>query len=150
MRDRINSALKDAMRAKEATRLGTLRLMMAAIKDRDIAERSDAKSEGVGDEDILSILAKMIRQRAESAITYDGADRPDLAAQEREEIKVIEEFLPKQLSDGEIREAVQAVIKTTGADSIRDMGRVMGALKSEFAGQMDFGKAGGIVKELLG
>jgi uncharacterized protein YqeY len=150
MRDRINTSLKEAMRAKEADRLGTLRLIMAAIKDKEIAVRSDADSEGVNDADILSILAKMIKQRVESANTYEGAGRQDLADQEHREIKVIEEFLPKQLNEDEIRAAVQGAIDTSGADSIRDMGRVMGSLKGEFAGQMDFGKAGAIVKELLG
>jgi uncharacterized protein YqeY len=142
--------MKQAMLDKEKNRLGTLRLINAAIKDRDIAARSEGNFDGVSDDDILSILAKMIKQRIDSASTYEEAGRLELAEQERSEIKVIEEFLPKQLSDDETREAVQAAITAVGAASIRDMGKVMGSLKSQYAGQMDFGKAGGAVKELLG
>lgn len=150
MRDEINAAVKTAMREKDASRLGTLRLINAAIKDRDIAVRADGNQDGVGDAEILAILAKMIKQRTESATTYDEAGRIDLAEQERSEIKVIEEFMPKQLSDDETKAAVEKAVADTGADSIRDMGKVMGVLKSAYAGQMDFGKAGGIVKSILG
>ncbi len=150
MRDRINASVKQAMLDREKNRLGTLRLVNAAIKDRDIAARSDGNMDGVSDDDILGILTKMIKQRVDSAKTYAEAGRQELADQELREIKVIEEFLPKQLSDDEIRAAVQTVITSVGAASIRDMGKVMGSLKAQYAGQMDFGKAGGIVKELLG
>ncbi len=150
MRDRINAAVKQAMLDKEKNRLGTLRLVNAAIKDRDIAVRSDGNMDGVSDDDILGIMTKMIKQRVDSAKTYAGAGRQELADQELSEIKVIEEFLPKQLSDDETQAAVQAIITSVSAASIRDMGKVMGALKAQYAGQMDFGKAGGIVKELLG
>jgi uncharacterized protein YqeY len=150
MRNRLNASLKQAMLDKEKNRLGTLRLINAAIKDRDIAARSEGNFDGVSDDDILSILAKMIKQRIDSASTYEEAGRLELAEQERSEIRVIEEFLPKQLSDDETRAAVQAAITAVGAASIRDMGKVMGSLKSQYAGQMDFGKAGGAVKELLG
>jgi len=150
MRDRLNTALKQAMRAKEKNRLGTLRLINAAIKDRDIAVRPDGNMDGVSDDIILSILAKMIKQRIESASTYEQAGRLDLSEQERSEIKVIEEFLPKQLSADETKAAVEAIIAQVGAGSIRDMGKVMGALKAKYAGQMDFGKAGGTVKAILG
>jgi uncharacterized protein YqeY len=142
--------VKQAMLDREKNRLGTLRLVNAAIKDRDIAARSDGNMDGVSDDDILGILTKMIKQRVDSAKTYAEAGRQELADQELREIKVIEEFLPKQLSDDEIRAAVQTVITSVGAASIRDMGKVMGSLKAQYAGQMDFGKAGGIVKELLG
>ena len=150
MRNEINAAVKTAMKEKDSIRLGTLRLINAAIKDRDIAVRADGNQDGVDDGEILGILAKMIKQRTESASTYDEAGRLDLAEQERAEIKVIQEFLPKQLSEDETRAAVEKTIANTGAESIRDMGKVMGALKGAYAGQMDFGKAGGIVKELLG
>ncbi len=150
MRDRINASVKQAMLDKEKNRLGTLRLVNAAIKDRDIAVRSDGNMDGVSDDDILGILTKMIKQRVDSAKTYAGAGRQELADQELSEIKVIEEFMPKQLSEDEIRAAVQAAITSVGAASIRDMGKVMGSLKAQYAGKMDFGKAGGAVKELLG
>jgi uncharacterized protein YqeY len=150
MRDKITSAMKTAMREKEADRLATLRLINAAIKDRDIALRGEGNIDGVADKDILAILAKMVKQRHDSVAQYDAAGRKDLADRERFEIKVIEEFLPKQLSEDEVKAAVQKAITSVGAESIRDMGRVMGVLKSSYAGQMDFGKAGGAVKQLLG
>jgi len=150
MRDTIKAAMKQAMKDKEALRLSTVRLIMAAIKDRDIAARVDGAENSVSDADILGILGKMIKQRKDSAQAYEAADRMELAQQELSEIKIIEEFLPKQLSDDEVQAAVQKAITDSGADSIRDMGKVMGVLKSTYAGQMDFGKAGGAVKALLG
>jgi len=150
MRDRITAELKQAMRAKDSARLSTLRLISAAIKDKDIAARSAGNEAGVSDAEILAILAKMIRQREESATTYEQAGRLELAEKERAEIGVIEEFLPRQLDEGEIAEAVRAAIAEVGASSIRDMGRVMGVLKGRYAGQMDFGKAGAAVKAALG
>ncbi len=150
MRKRLNDAMKDAMRAKDAPRLSTLRLINAAIKDRDIAARSEDNPDGVSDAEILSILAKMIKQRQESAKTYEEAGRIELGEREREEIKVIEEFLPKQLSEDEVQAAIKEVIAEVGASSIRDMGKVMGALKARYNGQMDFGKAGAAIKALLG
>lgn len=150
MRDRINAEMKQAMRDKDRDRLATIRLINAAIKDRDIAARSEGNTDGIKDEDILAVLAKMVKQRLDSAKIYEEAGRLELAEKERAEIGVIQDFLPKQLSDGELREAVQKAIDETGATSIRDMGRVMGMLKKNHAGQMDFGKAGGAVKELLG
>ncbi|PIB24529.1 glutamyl-tRNA amidotransferase [Amylibacter kogurei] len=149
MRDTINTAVKAAMKAKESERLATLRLINAAIKDRDIAVRAEGNLDGVSDQDILGILGKMIKQRNDSAKAFHDAGRTELEKQELSEIKVIEEFLPKQLSEDETREAVKSVIDDLGADSIRDMGKVMGALKENYAGQMDFGKAGGVVKALL-
>jgi len=150
MRDKITAAMKAAMLDKEADRLATLRLINAAIKDRDIALRGDGNSDGVSDDEILGILAKMVKQRQDSAKQYDAAGRKDLACRERFEIKVICEFMPKQLSEDEVKSAVQTAIRSVGAETIRDMGRVMGVLKSNYAGRMDFGKAGGAVKQLLG
>ena len=149
MRERINAALKQAMLDRAKGRLATLRLVNAAIKDRDIAVRSEGNADGIPDADILAVLAKMVKQRIDSATIYEEAGRLELAEQERSEIEVIEDFLPKQLSEDETRAAVQKAITDTGAGSIRDMGRVMGALKAAYTGQMDFGKAGGAVKELL-
>ncbi len=150
MRAKISAAMKTAMLEKEADRLSTLRLISAAIKDRDIALRGEGNHDGVNDSDILAILAKMVKQRHDSVAQYDAANRKDLADRERFEIKVIEEYLPKKLSEDEVKTAVQKAITAVGAESIRDMGRVMGILKSNYAGQMDFGKAGGAVKQLLG
>ncbi len=150
MRERLNAAMKQAMLDKDKNRLGTLRLIHAAIKDRDIAVRSDGNMDGVSDDDILGIMIKMVKQRVDSANTYEQAARLELAEQERSEIKIINEFLPKQLSDEETRAAVQSTIEAVGATCVRDMGKVMGALKAKYAGKMDFGMAGSAVKELLG
>ena len=150
LRTRINAALKDAMKAKEADKLSTLRLINAAIKDRDIEARGDGKEEGVGDDAVLGILGKMVKQRQESAKVYEEGGRLELAEKEREEIAIIEEFLPRQLSDDEAAAAVDTAIAEVGADSIRDMGKVMGVLKAKYTGQMDFGKAGPMVKGKLG
>lgn len=149
MRDRITSALKDAMRNKESDRLSTLRLINAAIKDRDIDARGSGSEDGVSDDDILAILAKMVKQRQESARVYEDGGRLELAEKERAEISFIEEFLPKQLSDDEIASAIDAAIAEVGAAGLRDMGKVMGALKSKFTGQMDFGAVGPMVKNKL-
>ena len=150
MRDRLNAALKTAMLDRDKKRLATLRLINAAIKDRDIAVRSDGNYDGITDDAILAVMSKMVKQRVDSAKIYEEAGRLELAEQELGEIGVIEDFLPKQLSEDEIRAAVQKAITETGAGSIRDMGRVMGTLKAAYTGQMDFRKAGGAVKELLG
>ena len=149
MRNQIMDAMKAAMKAKEATRLATIRLINAAIKDRDIAARTEGQPDGVNDAEILAILSKMVKQRQESAKVYDEAGRIELAEAERAEITVIEEFLPKQLSDAEVEAAIKSAITETGAESIRDMGKIMGILKSKYTGQMDFGKVGGMVKALL-
>ena len=149
MRKRLSEATKDAMRAKDKARLSTLRLINAAIKDRDIAARSETNPDGVSDAEILSILAKMIKQRQDSAKAYEEAGRIELGEGERGEIKVIEEFLPKQLGDSEVKAAIKAAIADSGAESIRDMGKVMGVLKTKYTGQMDFGKAGAVIKALL-
>ena len=151
MRDRVNAALKDAMKSKEVDRLSTLRLINAAIKDKDIALRGTADEEaGVGDADVLAILGRMVKQRQESARAYEEGGRLELAEKELLEIKVIEEFLPTQLNEDEAAAAVDAAIAEVGASSIRDMGKVMAVLKAKFTGQMDFGKAGPMVKAKLG
>ncbi|ARE39290.1 Transamidase GatB domain protein [Rhodovulum sp. P5] len=149
LRSRISTSLKSAMKNKEAERLATLRLINAAIKDKDIALRSDGSETGVGEDEILSILGRMIKQRQESARAYEEGGRLDLAERERSEIAVIEEFLPRQLTDEEVQEAVDAALSETGAESIRDVGRVMAVLKAEYAGQMDFGAVGPMVKDRL-
>ncbi|WP_371168339.1 GatB/YqeY domain-containing protein [Aliiroseovarius sp. 2305UL8-7] len=150
MRRQINDALKTAMKNKDAARLSTLRLISAAIKDRDIAMRGTGEEVEVTDADVLAILGKMVKQRQESARAYEEGGRLELAEKERSEILVIEDYLPKQLSDDETDAAVAAAISEVGAESIRDMGKVMGALKAQFTGQMDFGKVGPMVKEKLG
>ncbi|WP_172299886.1 GatB/YqeY domain-containing protein [Pseudoruegeria sp. HB172150] len=150
MRTRISDALKDAMKSKDAARLSTLRLINAAIKDKDIALRGEGEgANGVTDAEVLGILGKMVKQRHESARAYEEGGRLDLAERELDEIRVIEDFLPKQLDDSEIEDAVDKAIRTTEASSIRDMGRVMGALKAQYTGRMDFGRVGPMVKERL-
>ena len=149
MRTRLSESLKESMKSKKAARVSTLRLINAAIKDRDIAARNEDNTEGVSDQEILAVLGKMVKQRQESARTYDEAGRIDLAEREREEIEVIEEFLPKQLSGDEINKAIAKAIEDTGASSIRDMGKVMGDLKGRYTGQMYFGKVGPMVKSAL-
>nr|WP_210053411.1 GatB/YqeY domain-containing protein [Neorhizobium petrolearium] len=148
MRDKLSEALKTAMKAKDNRRVSTVRLIQTAIKDRDIANRGLGK-DPVSDDDILQILQKMVKQREESAKIYEDAGRAELAAQEREEIDIIKGFMPEQLSDAKVGELVQATIAETGAQGLRDMGRVMAALKEKYPGQMDFAKASGVVKELL-
>ncbi len=151
LRTRLNDALKDAMRAKEADRLSTLRLISAAIKDRDIALRAiEGAADAISDAEVLGILGKMVKQRQESAKAYEEGARLELAEKELAEIVVIEDFLPAQLSEDEAAKAVQDAITQTGAESIRDMGKVMGVLKGKYMGRMDFGKIGPMVKELLG
>ena len=148
MREAVNNALKEAMKSRDAARTGTLRLINAAIKERDI----DARGRGRGtatEEELLAALSKMIRQREESAKMYDDGGRPELAAKERDEVEVIRGFMPAQMSEAEIREAAQAAIAETGAASARDMGRVMAVLKERHSGQLDFGKASALVKSLL-
>lgn len=149
MRTRVNTALKQAMKEKAAARLSTLRLINAAIKDRDIAARGGGEEGGVSDGEVLEILGKMTKQRKESARAYEEGGRLDLAEREREEIAVIEEFLPRQMSEDEVEKAVLAAVSEAGASSIRDMGKVMAALKSRYTGRMDFGKVGPKVKEQL-
>ncbi|PDS76596.1 GatB/YqeY domain-containing protein [Rhizobium sp. L43] len=148
LRDQLATQLKEAMKAKNAERLSTVRLIQAAVKDRDIANRGTGK-EQASDDEILQILAKMVKQRDESAKIYEENSRPELAAKERAEITVIQDFMPKQLSDGEVRANISAIIAETGAAGVKDMGKVMAVLKERYAGQMDFAKASATVKELL-
>ena len=145
LRDRFSDSMKLAMKAKEAKRLGTIRLMMAEVQKQGIA----TKNENPTDEEILATLAKMIKQREDSSRPMSRADRPELAAIEREEIAVIREFMPQQMSEEDARAAVKEAIAATGAASLKDMGKVMAALKERHAGAMDFGKASATVKELL-
>ncbi len=149
MRERVNGALKTAMKDKDAERLTTLRLINAAIKDQEIALRSADGDKHIGDEEILAILGKMTKQRKESAQAYDEGGRLDLAERERREIKIIEEFLPRQMDEDEVDSAIDKAIANIGASSIRDMGKVMGLLKDSYTGQMDFGQAGPRVKDKL-
>ena len=148
MRARINQDVKDAMKAGDRTRLTTLRLITAAIKDRELGIGS-APTE-VGDADVVAILQKMVKQRRESIATYEKAGRNDLVDQEKAEIAILEGYLPKQMDEAGVKAAVAALIAELGAAGPKDMGRVMGALKERYAGQIDFGKASGAVKEILG
>ena len=150
LRDRLQTALKDAMRAKEVDRLSTLRLINAAIKDREIALRGEADAGEVGEPEILQIMGKMVKQRQESARAYEEGGRLELAEKELAEIGVIQEFLPRQMSGDEIEAAITAAVAETGAASIRDCGKVMAALKGRYTGQMDFGAVGALVKGRLG
>jgi uncharacterized protein YqeY len=149
LREQLKDSLADGMRARDKIKTSTLRLILAAVKDRDIANRDGDNREGVGDDQILQILQKMVSQRRDSIVTYEEAGRLELAEQEREEITVIEGFLPKQMNKGEIDTAVQAAVADLGCGSIRDMGKLMSALREKYAGQMDFGKASGVAKALL-
>lgn len=148
MRDTITAALKAATLAQDKRRTGTLRLIMAAIKDRDIVART-AGAGTASDVELIDLLAKMVKQRLESAKIYEDNGRPELAAQEREEIAIIEEYLPKQLSEDEAKAAIAAIVVETGASGIRDMNKVMSELKVRYAGQMDFSKASAAVKAAL-
>ncbi|SRR6056297_2160307 len=146
LRSQISHALKDAMRAKDERSISTLRLISAAIKDRDIAARSEGKTDGVSDEEILNLLQKMIKQRHESIKLYEEAGRLELADQERDEIAVIERFLPRQLTEEETAAEVERIADEIGANTVKDMGRLMSTLRQRFAGRMDFGLASSIAK----
>ena len=148
MRDDINNAVKEAMKAKNERKLSTLRMVNSTIKNADIEARGQGKPP-LSDGDLLSVLQKMIKQRQESVELYDKGGRAELATQEREEIAIISAYLPKQMTDDEVKAAVAALITETGASGIKDMGKVIGALKAKYAGQMDFGKASGVVKAAL-
>jgi len=148
LRESINDAMKGAMKSQEKLRLSTLRLVNAAIKNADIEARTGGKGP-LADDDLLGLLQKMIKQRQESVEIYDKGGRKELADQERGEIEIIKGFLPEQMSEAEAKAAIAAVIKESGAQGIKDMGKVMAALKQAYAGKMDFGKASGLVKGLL-
>jgi hypothetical protein len=149
LRQKLNDAMKDAMKAKDAKRLATLRLVLAALKDRDIAARTETSRDLLGDDEILSLMAKMIKQREESAIAFDAGKRPELAAGEREEIAIIRSFMPAQMDEAGVKAAADTVIAELGATSIKDMGKVMAAMKERYAGQMDFSRASSLVKDRL-
>ena len=148
MRDKVMDEVKAAMKAGDKARLSTLRLIQSAVKDRDIANRGVGK-EPASDDEILQLLARMVKQREESAKAFEEGGRPELAVKEREEIAVIRDFMPAQMDQSEMEAAIRSVIAETGAAGIRDMGKVMAVLRDKFAGQMDFGKASGTVKQLL-
>ncbi len=152
LREQLNDTLKEAMKSKDPTTVSTLRLINAAIKDRDIADRTKGgiDEEGISDDDILQLLQSMIKQRRDSIDAYTKGGRNELADQEAQEIEVIERFLPEQLGDEEMTNAVNGVIEAVGAESLKEMGAVMAKLREDFAGQIDFGKASGIVKKRLG
>ena len=149
LRAQLNDAMKEAMKAKDAKRLATLRLVLAALKDRDIAARTESSRDLLGEDEILSLMAKMIKQREESATAYDAGNRPELAAGEREEIAIIRGFMPAQMDEAAMKEAVKKTISEVGAASIKDMGKVMAVLKERYAGQMDFSKASAATKDAL-
>ncbi len=149
LREKLTEAMKDAMRAKDQAALGTIRLILAKLKDVDIAARTEASREGVADDKILSMMQGMIKQRNESIALYEKGGRDDLAEKEKAEIAVIERFLPQQMDEAAVEAAVREAIAAAGATSIKDMGGVMAALKSKYAGQMDFAKASAAVKKAL-
>ncbi|MEK9931543.1 MAG: GatB/YqeY domain-containing protein [Rhodospirillaceae bacterium] len=149
LRDDVSAELKDAMRAKNTVKTATLRLILAAIKDRDIAARTDGVFEGIGEDEVLKVLQTMVKQRRESIKMYEQGNRPELAAQEAQEIAIIQSFLPEQMDDQEIEAAVTAVIKEIEANSLKDMGTSMGLLRERYSGRMDFGKASAILKSVL-
>ncbi len=148
-REEFGDALKVALKSQDKVSVSTIRLIMAALKDRDITARGKGKADGVEEPEILSMLQSMIKQRHESVKTYRDANREDLAQREEEEIEVISRFLPQQLDEGKVVEEIESLITEIGAEGVKDMGRVMAELKSRFAGQIDMGKASGLVKEKL-
>ena len=146
LRDSITESTKTAMKSGEKVRVSTLRLISAAIKDRDIAARSEDRCKGIGDDEILSLLQKMVKQREESAKTYEDNGRPELAERERTEIEIVREFLPKPLSEEDMKAAVAKAVEESGATCLKDMGKIMGRLKADYAGRLDMGKVGAVVK----
>ena len=149
LRDKLAEALKEAMRARDMTTVGAVRLILAKLKEVDIAARTEASREGVADDRILSMLQGMIKQRNESVVLYEKGNRPELAAKEKAEIAVIERFLPRQMDDAAVAAAVAEAVAETGAKTVKDMGGVMAVLKAKYAGQMDFAKASAAVKKAL-
>ena len=149
LRDEISNALKSSMKEKDPVAVSTLRLIQAAIKDRDIAARSKGIDDGISDDQILQVLQTMVRQRHESIEMYKRGNRDELAEREAQEIKVIQGFMPRQLNETETEAAIDEVVAVTGAKSIKDMGKAMGALRERYAGQIDFGKAGAALKARL-
>ncbi len=149
LREQFTEQMKEAMKAKDTRRLSTLRMILAALKDKDIAARTETSREGISDDDVLGLLAKMIKQREESAAAFEQGGRPELAKSENEEIAIIRAFMPAQMDADAAKAAIQSVIAEVGAASMKDMGKVMAALKERYAGQMDFAKASGLTKDLL-
>jgi len=149
IRQDISEQTKDAMRAKDKLRVSALRLIQAAIKDRDIAARAEDRCEGIHDDEILAILAKMVKQRQESAVTYDDNGRPDLAERERAEMDILREFMPQPLSEDDLKAAIDGFVSDCGATCLKDMGKIMGKIKTTFPGRVDMGKAGSLVKARL-
>lgn len=149
LRDKLNDAMKEAMRARDQAALGTIRLILAKLKDVDIAARTEASREGVAEDKILSMMQGMIKQRNESIVLYEKGNRADLADKEKAEIAVIERFLPRQMDDAAVDAAVAEAVAAAGAKTVKDMGGVMAALKAKYAGQMDFAKASAAVKKAL-
>lgn len=148
LRERLQTAVKEAMKAKQAERLSTLRMVSSAIKDREIAARGEGTE--VGENDILTLMGKMVKQRQESAKAYAAGGRPELEAKELNEIKVLNEFLPQQVTGADLEAAIAAAVAEVGATSIKDMGRVMAVLKAKYTGMMDFGAVGALIKAQLG
>ncbi|ANY79992.1 glutamyl-tRNA amidotransferase [Microvirga ossetica] len=148
LRDRFTAEMKEAMKAGEKGRLGAIRLIQAALKDKDIEARGNGK-EPLSDEEILALLQKMVKQRQESIAMYEQGGRTELAQQEKDEVAVITSYLPQQMDEAETKAAIEAAIAETGAASMKDMGKVVGALRAKYAGRMDFAKASGLVKDLL-
>jgi uncharacterized protein len=149
LREKLNEALKEAMRGRDMAAVGTIRLILAKLKEVDIASRTEANREGVADDKILSMMQGMIKQRNESIVLYQKGNRADLADKEKAEIGVIERFLPQQMDEAAVETAVKEAVASSGAKSIKDMGGVMAALKAKYAGQMDFAKASAAVKKTL-
>ena len=149
LRARLNDSLKTAMKEQDKRVLSTVRLILAAVKDRDIAARGKGNMDGLSDEEILGVLQTMVRQRQEAAELYEKGNRPELVEQEKAEIVIIESYLPKQMSDAEMKDAIGRIVVESGATSIKDMGKAMAALRAKYAGRMDFGKASGLLREKL-
>ena len=150
LREQLNEAVKNAMKARDQKRLGTLRLIQANIKDKDIASRTEVSREGLSDDDILALFGKLIKSREDSIALYEQGSRPELAQAEKDEIAILREFMPRPLDETETKAAIAAVVAETGAASLKDIGKVMAALKTRYTGTMDFGKAGALVKAQLG
>jgi len=149
LRQRLNDALKEAMKARDQRSVSTLRLVLAQLKDRDIAARPSGNASGIGEGEIVEMLHKMVKQRQESIVLYKQGNRPDLVRQEEEEIAIIQRFMPKPLDESETAAAIEGAMAETGAATIKDMGKVMARLNENFAGRMDFAKAGALVKQRL-
>lgn len=150
LRARLSDALKDSMRAKEERKVGTIRLVLAALKSKDIEARPSGNAAGIGDPEILQMMNGMIKQRRESIEMYEKGNRPELAKQEAEEIEIIQSFMPKQMDEAEVAAAVKEAVAQSGAASVKDMGKVMAVLKEKYTGKMDFSKVSGVVKQQLG